>query len=74
MYKVYCDDELIYLPGDSELIILNTKLELGDNKSGSFEFDIPVKNPYYDKMHKLTSLIKVMKDDDAIFYGRILSM
>ena len=43
MYKVYCDDELIYLPGDSELIILNTKLELGDNKSGSFEFDIPVK-------------------------------
>ena len=44
MYKVYCDDELIYLPGDSELIILNTKLELGDNKSGSFEFDIPVKN------------------------------
>ncbi len=38
MYKVYCDDELIYLPGDSELIILNTKLELGDNKSGSFEF------------------------------------
>ena len=74
MYKVYCDDELIYLPGDSELIILNTKLELGDNKSGSFEFDIPVKNPYYDKMQKLTSVIKVMKDSEAIFYGRILSM
>ena len=74
MYKVYCDDELIYLPGDSELIILNTKLELGDNKSGSFEFDIPVRNPYYEKMQKLTSVIKVMKDEDAIFYGRILSM
>ena len=74
MYKVFCDDQLLYLPGDQELVIFNTKLELADNKSGSFEFDIPAVNPMYDKMKKLTSVIRVEKDGDSIFYGRILSM
>lgn len=62
MYKVFYDDQLLYLPGDQELIIFNTKLELADNKSGSFEFDIPAVNPMYDKMKKLTSVIRVEKD------------
>ena len=74
MYKVFCDDQLLYLPGDQELVIFNTKLELADNKSGSFEFDIPAVNPIYDRMKKLTSVIRVEKDGDSIFYGRILSM
>ena len=74
MYKVFCDDQLLYLPGDQELVIFNTKLELADNKSGSFEFDIPAVNPMYDRMKKLTSVIRVEKDGDSIFYGRILSM
>ena len=51
MYKVFYDDQLLYLPGDQELIIFNTKLELADNKSGSFEFDIPAVNPMYDICH-----------------------
>ena len=61
MYKVFCDDQLLYLPGDQELVIFNTKLELADNKSGSFEFDIPAVNPMYDRMKKLTSVIRVNK-------------
>ena len=61
MYKVFCDDQLLYLPGDQELVIFNTKLELADNKSGSFEFDIPAVNPMHDKMKKLTSVIRVKK-------------
>ena len=67
MYKVFCDDQLLYLPGDQELVIFNTKLELADNKSGSFEFDIPAVNPMYDRMKKLTSVIRVEKDWDSIF-------
>lgn len=42
--------------------------------SGSFEFDIPAVNPMCDKMKKLTSVIRVEKDGDSIFYGRIFSM
>lgn len=74
MYEVFLDGVQIYSPGDPELIILNGKLELGDNKSGSFEFDLPVTNPAYDSIKKMTSEIIVKKDGTAIFYGRCLSI
>ena len=73
MYTVYLDDNLIYSPGDAELAILNPKLELGDNKSGSFEFDIPATNPFYDRIKKMVSVIRVDKDFAPIFYGRVLT-
>lgn len=73
-YEVLLDGETIYSPGDAELVILNAKLELADNKSGSFEFDLPVTNPAYDKIKKLASEVVVKKDGTAIFYGRCLSV
>lgn len=73
-YEVYLDGELIYSPGDVQLALLNPKLELADNRSGSFEFDLPVTNPAYDKIKKMTSVIEVRKDGGGIFYGRCLSI
>ena len=73
MYTVYLDDNLIYSPGDAELAILNPKLELGDNKSGSFEFDLPTTNPFYDKIKKMVSVVRVDKDGTPIFYGRVIT-
>lgn len=74
MYEVFLDGVQIYSPGNPELVILNGKLELGDNKSGSFEFDLPIINPAYDRIKKMTSEIIVKKDGEAIFYGRCLSI
>lgn len=74
MYEVTLDGELIYAPGDPELVLLNPKLELADNKSGSFEFDLPSTNPAYNKIKKLVSEIIVKKDGTGIFYGRCLSI
>lgn len=74
MYEVFLDGQQIYSPGDSQLVILNGKLELADNKSGFFEFDLPVTNPAYDRIKKMTSEIIVKKDSAAIFYGRCLSI
>lgn len=73
MYTVYLDDNLIHSPGDTELVILNPKLELADSKSGSFEFDMPTTNPFYDKIKKMVSVIRVDKDGTPIFYGRVLN-
>lgn len=73
-YEVFLDGEQIHAPGDAELVLLNPKLELADNKSGSFEFDLPVTNPAFDKIRKLASEIVVKKDGTAIFYGRCLSV
>lgn len=74
MYEVTLDGELIYSQGDSELLILNPKLELADNRSGSFEFDLPITNPAYDKIKKMVSEVIVKKNGDAIFYGRCISI
>lgn len=74
MYEVFLDGEQIYSPGDPQLVILNGKLELADNRSGSFEFDLPVTNPAYDSIKKMTSEIIVKKYGTAIFYGRCLSI
>ena len=72
-YEVYLDGEQIYAPGDPDLVILNPKLELAVNKSGSFEFDLPVTNPAYDRIKKMTSVIEVRRDGTCIFFGRCVS-
>lgn len=74
MYEVYLDDELLYYPGDETLVILEPKLELADNKSGSFEFILPASNPFYDSIRELKSEVCVKKNGTGIFYGRCVSV
>ncbi len=73
MYKAYMDDALIYLPGDSECVIISPRIELADNKSGSFEFKMTKTHPMYDKVEKLKSIVTVTKDEEIIFKGRVIS-
>lgn len=73
MYKVYCDDYLIYDTRLSQLNLINPSLELELNKTGSFTFTIYPSHPYFDKLKKLKSIIKVYQDDYLIFKGRILN-
>ena len=72
MYEVTLDGELIYAPGDPELVLLNPKLELADNKSGSFEFDLPSTNPAYNKIKKLVSEIIVKTEQASSTEGAFL--
>lgn len=73
MWKVYCDDHLIHSSEIESLKIFNTKLELELNKTGSFTFTIYPSNPYYSKLEKLKSIIKVYCDNYLMFKGRILN-
>lgn len=73
MYKVYCDNYLIYDTRLTELTIINPSLNLELNKTGSFTFTIYQSHPYYDKLQKLKSIIKVYQDDYIVFRGRILN-
>ncbi len=74
IYEAYLDGALFYRPGDPELVILSPKLELADSRSGSFEFDLPVTNPAYDRIKKMASRIEVRRDGAGIFYGRCVSV
>ena len=73
MYQVYCDDNLIYDPRIDALKIINPKLDLELNKTGSFEFEIYPSNPNYSTLQKLKSIIKVYNDGELVFRGRILN-
>lgn len=73
MYKVYSDDNLIYDTRLSDYRLLNPKLELELNKTGSFDFTIYPHHPNFNKIEKLKSIITIYQDEDIIFRGRVLN-
>lgn len=73
MYKVYCNDDLIYDNRLSQLSLINPSLSLELNKTGSFTFTIYPSHPYFDRLKKLKSIITVYQDGFLIFRGRILN-
>lgn len=72
MYKVYCDNYLLYHSKLENLNIFNPSLELELNKTGSFDFTIYQDHPYYSFIRKLKSIITVYQDDYLLFRGRVL--
>lgn len=70
MYQIYCDDEIIYDSRLPEYAILDGKLELALNSSGSLAFTLPRSNPSYGRIQLMKSTIKVYDDDQLIFLGR----
>lgn len=72
MYKVYCDNLLLYHSKLENLKIFDPSLELELNKTGSFAFTIYPDHPYYNLVKKLKSIITVYQDDFLLFRGRAL--
>lgn len=72
MYRVYCDNYLLYHSKLENLKIFNPSLELELNKTGSFDFTIYQDHPYYGFIQKLKSIIRVYQDDYLLFRGRVL--
>lgn len=74
MYQVYCDSYLIFDTRQTEnLQLLNPKVSLELNKTGSFTFTIYPSHPCYSKLRKLKSIITVYQGDYLLFRGRILN-
>lgn len=73
MYKVYCDNYLLFDTKRDDLKIFNAKVELELNKTGSFQFIIYPSHPNFNKLKKLKSIIQVFQDNYLLFRGRILN-
>ena len=73
MFTIYADGQLIYEPGDRELLVLQPKLTLEMGAAGSLDFRVPPTHPYYDSLKQLTTVITAKLDDVEIFRGRVLS-
>ena len=72
MYRVYCDNWLLYHSKLENLKIFNPTVELELNKTGSFDFTIYPDHPYFSMVKKLKSIITVYQDDFLLFRGRVL--
>ena len=72
MYRVYCDEQLLYDSRLQSLRIFGASLELELNKTGSFDFTMQQDHPRYDLVKRMKSIIKVYQGEDLIFRGRAL--
>lgn len=85
MYQIKCDDYILFdtryedIEEDSKLIVVNPKLKLETNKVGELTFTIYDTHPYFEKIKKLKSIIRVYQfktspsiDGKLIFKGRVI--
>lgn len=74
MYCVTCDDLIIYndISLAEDLISYAPELNIGDNKAGTFKITLPESNRGYSKVTKHVSTIKITKDSNWLFEGRII--
>lgn len=72
-YRIYAGQWLLHDDRLEELKVLNPKLALEVNKTGSLEFSIYPDHPYYSNIAKLKTIITVYQDDLLLFRGRVLN-
>lgn len=74
MYRIYANDMLIYDDTRMEdtLRLVSPKLTLEDNAAGSLMITVPPGNAGYDSIEQLNTTIRVEKDGDEIWEGRVL--
>lgn len=63
----------IYHPQNPNLMLINPKLTLEDNGAGQLTFQIYKNNLNYNTIRKLYPVISVIRDDEVIFKGRVIS-
>ena len=73
MYKIKCDDTIIYDSTLEDFIITKGQITKELNKSGSFVFTICVNHAYYNLVQKMKSVITVYKGEEKIFRGRVIN-
>ncbi len=72
MYKIYCDNYLLYDGIDEDLSLVNIKLSQEINKTALLYFEMYDSHPNYDKLNRIKSVIKVIDDGKIVFKGRFL--
>jgi len=76
MYQIYAGATPVYAMGglDGSFTVFKPKYQQEINKAGQVTFTILPVNSAYDSLAKLNTPISVYRDNDEIFYGRVLSV
>lgn len=71
-FVIKCDEYVLHDSRNKELRVGSPMLNTEINKNGTLTFTVYVNHPYYDKLKKMQSIIKVYQNNNIIFSGRIL--
>ena len=72
MYRILCDSYVLYDPRLPDLFLLEPDLTQKKNEPGELTFTIPKEHPHYGVLEKLKSRIRVYRDDNLIWVGRVI--
>lgn len=74
MYKIYSLDSCIYNDAyiDETTAIINPKLTLEDNSSGSFEFSLPPTHFFRDEIKPFETILTIYRNGEFLWEGRVL--
>lgn len=70
------EELMVEMPSDfpSDEMIIDPKVKNEMGKAGSFEFSMELANPWYTSLCQMTTLFRVVFDDETIFFGRVLAI
>lgn len=75
MYILKIGEDIFFKPGVENLALVNPKVELELNNSGSLSFTMPPSHEFYDKVDELITYIELYDDNDEWIWGfRILEI
>ncbi len=71
-YRILCDGYPLMDTRLDEYSVYNPTCTVELNKTGSLSFDIDPTHPYYEMIHKVSSVITLLENDQIIFRGRVM--
>ena len=72
-YKIFCDDYILYDSDLNEFQLGNPVLKQELNMVDELSFTIYPNHPYFNNISKLSSIIKVFRNDNLLFKGRVIN-
>lgn len=72
MYTILADDNYIYNPKNDLQVLIDAKISLELNTTGTFTFTLPKNHPNISLIKKLTTVISVYDDNILLFEGRVI--
>ena len=72
-YKIFCDDYILYDSQLNEFQVGSPILKQELNTANELTFTIHPNHPYFNNISKLSSIIKVYRDSNLIFKGRVIN-
>ncbi len=72
-YKIFCDDYILYDSELNEFQLGNPVLKQELNMIDELTFTIYPNHPYFNNISKLSSVVRVHRNDNLIFKGRVIN-